>query len=323
MKDSLITVIVPVYKVEAYLDKCIEGIVNQTYRSLEIILVDDGSPDNCPQMCDDWAKKDPRIRVIHKHNGGASAARNAGLDIARGEYIGFVDSDDFIDPNMFEILIHALTDTEKKMACCESFKVYEDQPLPVYRESHEKIVHDTNQALEAIFEGRVGTAFWRRLFHNSILRNIRFPEGEVNEEYPLLVPTTMLAGGFVLVTGPLYYYRIREGSVTNSGFLSEDRSGIVYKNLVRIQQQLEEAKISVEKSFRWFCARESYFCAAGMEKHFLDLCPAAKENYRKYRKIMWKNIWIFLGSKRVQNKDKVVYILILTKLLRPMLKLLR
>ena len=102
MKSALISVIVPIYKVEKYLDECIESIVNKTYRNLEIILVDDGSPDKCPEMCDQWAKKDERIRVIHKENGGLSSARNAGLDVATGDYVGFVDSDDFIERDMYE-----------------------------------------------------------------------------------------------------------------------------------------------------------------------------------------------------------------------------
>lgn len=95
-KQSLVSIIVPIYKVQEYLNECIESIVNQTYKNIELILVDDGSPDKCPQMCDEWAGKDNRIRVIHKENGGLSSARNAGLDIIKGEYVAFVDSDDFI-----------------------------------------------------------------------------------------------------------------------------------------------------------------------------------------------------------------------------------
>ena len=94
--NSLISVIVPIYNVEKYLDKCVDSIINQTYKNLEIILVDDGSPDNCPQMCDDYAKKDSRIRVVHKENGGLSDARNAGMKVATGEYVSFIDSDDYI-----------------------------------------------------------------------------------------------------------------------------------------------------------------------------------------------------------------------------------
>ena len=97
MYSDLISVIVPVYKVEKYLNKCVQSIVNQTYKNLEIILVDDGSPDNCPQMCDEWAKKDSRIKVIHKENGGVSSARNAGLDNSFGDYIGFIDGHLFSD----------------------------------------------------------------------------------------------------------------------------------------------------------------------------------------------------------------------------------
>ena len=102
---ALISVIVPVYNVEEYLSRSVNSIVNQTYSSLEIILVDDGSPDQCPAMCDELARKDPRIRVLHKANGGVSSARNAGLRIAEGEWISFVDADDWIHPQFFEILV--------------------------------------------------------------------------------------------------------------------------------------------------------------------------------------------------------------------------
>lgn len=104
----MISVIVPVYKVEPYLDRCVRSIVEQTYTDLEIILVDDGSPDNCPAICDAWAERDSRVKVIHKQNGGLSDARNAGMDIATGEYIGFVDSDDWIAPEMYQILYNML-----------------------------------------------------------------------------------------------------------------------------------------------------------------------------------------------------------------------
>ena len=101
--NSLISVIVPIYNVEKYLDKCVDSIINQTYKNLEIILVDDGSPDNCPKMCDDYAKKDSRIKVVHKENGGLSDARNAGMKVATGEYVSFIDSDDWIDLETFSI----------------------------------------------------------------------------------------------------------------------------------------------------------------------------------------------------------------------------
>ena len=112
-QPELISIIVPVYKVEKYLDKCVESIVEQTYKNLEIILVDDGSPDNCPAMCDEWAQKDSRIKVIHKENGGLSSARNAGLDACTGEYIYFLDSDDYIADNCIVIDVFSINKASK------------------------------------------------------------------------------------------------------------------------------------------------------------------------------------------------------------------
>ena len=110
--QDLITLIVPIYMVEPYLDRCITSLVTQTYKNLEIILVDDGSKDNCPALCDEWAKKDERIRVIHRENGGLSAARNSGIDAANGEYLAFVDSDDFVSEE-FSLANGLLTQTAK------------------------------------------------------------------------------------------------------------------------------------------------------------------------------------------------------------------
>ena len=118
MYKPLISIIVPIYKVEKYLKKCIQSIMNQTYLNFELILVDDGSPDDCPMICDNYAKLDNRIVVLHKQNGGLSDARNAGLDVARGEYIGFVDSDDFIANNMYEKLLSGLLAEDADMAVC-------------------------------------------------------------------------------------------------------------------------------------------------------------------------------------------------------------
>ena len=122
----LISVIVPVYKVEKYLDRCINSIVNQTYRNLEIILVDDGSPDNCPAMCDEWAQKDPRIRVIHNPHKGLGSARNTGIDAARGSLIGFVDSDDYVYPNMYQRLYELMTENDADLSVCEYTRVDEE-----------------------------------------------------------------------------------------------------------------------------------------------------------------------------------------------------
>ena len=124
---STISIIVPVYKVEPYLRKCVDSILAQTYKNLEIILVDDGSPDNCPALCAQYAKEDPRVRVIHKENGGVSTARNAGLDAATGEYVTFVDSDDWIDPDMYVSMMTRIREYGCDAVLCDCLKEYPDR----------------------------------------------------------------------------------------------------------------------------------------------------------------------------------------------------
>ena len=126
MKEPKISVIVPVYKVEPYLRKCLDSIVNQTYRNLEIILVDDGSPDNCGAICDEYAAGDGRIRVIHQENGGVSSARNAGLSAVTGEWVGWVDSDDWIEPDMYEYLLKNALEQNADIAVCSHYEVHRE-----------------------------------------------------------------------------------------------------------------------------------------------------------------------------------------------------
>ena len=134
MNNPLISVIVPVYKAEAYLEKSVKSIINQTYKNLEIILVDDGSPDRCGEMCDEFAKKDSRIRVIHKANGGQSSARNAALDIMAGDYVGFVDSDDWIEPNMYEHLYNLILKNNAQISVCGLQCDYDDGKIVYFNE---------------------------------------------------------------------------------------------------------------------------------------------------------------------------------------------
>ena len=131
-KNPLISIIVPVYNVEEYLDKCVESIVNQTYKNIEVILVDDGSPDNCPKMCDDWAKKDKRIKVIHKKNGGLSDARNKGIDESKGEYLSFVDSDDYITDNYVELLYNIISKEHADISMAKQYVVYPKKTINAF-----------------------------------------------------------------------------------------------------------------------------------------------------------------------------------------------
>lgn len=178
-RQPLLSIIVPVYKAENHLDRCVESILSQTYGNIELILVDDGSPDACPSMCDSWAKRDWRVRVIHKKNNGASSARNAGLDMASGEYIGFVDADDFAEPDMYETLMkNALENNADRSGCG-----YFDSSRPNGNPSGEKVgvLCDKNAIVAYSACGKHNNV-WRSVYSAKAIGKIRFDESLVIAE---------------------------------------------------------------------------------------------------------------------------------------------
>lgn len=209
-----ISVIVPVYKTEGLLDRCVESIVGQTYKNLEIILVDDGSPDNCPAMCDEWAEKDSRIRVIHKENGGVSSARNAALDIATGDYIGFVDSDDWIEPEMYSSLIQKISESGKNIALCSYYAVEISGERYERRCVVDKEVLDKDDYFRFIVLGGDGGYIWNRLYDADILKEVRFDEDIwYSEDLLFNFKTAQKSNGAAVLDKAEYNYvqkRIRE-----------------------------------------------------------------------------------------------------------------
>lgn len=215
-----ISVIVPVYKVENYLKRCVDSIINQSYKNLEIILVDDGSPDKCPAICDGYAEKDPRIKVIHKKNGGLSSARNAGLDIATGDYIGFVDSDDMIHRDFYKILLYELRKNGCDIVQTMS-RTFRGDTLP---DTETEIKNYTASEYNAsdlwkldyidnryCFEETV----WRKLYKAQIFENIRFREGIISEDDYIKPELIEACGKFVSISPEIYfYYRSNPNSIT-------------------------------------------------------------------------------------------------------------
>lgn len=184
MKDNpLISIIVPVYKVEAYLDRCVSSLVEQSYTNLEILLVDDGSPDNCPMMCDAWAEKDSRVRVIHSQNGGPSRARNIGMAAANGELISFVDSDDWIAPELIERLFAAIQEEQSDIAVCTVKMVWEDGTPESFFTVQANRTLDRNEAQAALLrETLLKQQVWDKLYKREIVEGIPFWEGKRHED---------------------------------------------------------------------------------------------------------------------------------------------
>ncbi len=239
------SIIVPIYKVEQYLEKCVHSLINQTYKNIEIILVDDGSPDRCPQMCDEFSKIDERIKVVHKKNGGLSDARNHGMEIAKGEYIMFVDSDDYISLN-----------------ACEEFAKYVDDSYDVLigeaiiegGKANIQHIETSNAAytgqeylLEALKVRKMPMAAWLNVYKRDFLddNQLRFKYGRLHEDEEF-TPRVFLKANKVLCTGIVFYhYIIRDNSITTQKDKRKNADSLycTFKELKEIYQHVENAEL--------------------------------------------------------------------------------
>ena len=215
-KEDLISIVIPVYKVEKYLEKCVESVINQTYKNLEILLVNDGSPDNCPKICDEYAQKDNRIKVIHKENGGLSDARNAGIDVATGKYITFIDSDDYISNDYVEYMYNLAKKHNAQIATCEFEIVYLEDELKNNSEYIEDIEVLTPRDFfyNMLFAKRSDVTACAKLYEIELFKEIRYPKGVVYEDtattYKLIEKCNKIATG----NKKCYFYFTRPNSIS-------------------------------------------------------------------------------------------------------------
>ena len=217
MKD-LITVIVPVYKVEKYLDRCISSIINQSYKNLEIILVDDGSPDNCGNICDGYAKKDERIKVIHKENGGISDARNTGVSVAKGKYVTFIDSDDYVKYDYIEFLYNLIIKNKVKVSICSHTVIY-DTGLKIEKETEEFTVLDAKTVVRRIlYDDGIDTSAWAKMYETTLFNNIKYPKGKLFEDAAITCRILSICEKIAIGSKSKYFYMIRSDSITNENF---------------------------------------------------------------------------------------------------------
>lgn len=220
----MISVIVPIYNVERYLKRCIDSILAQTYRDIEVILVDDGSPDQCGQICDEYEKVDERIVVIHKSNGGLSDARNAGIEVSKGEFIGFVDSDDYIDSNMYALLVANAIKYSADISMCGYLDVFEGTGL-THTYCKDEGIYEWNRKeaiQEVLFGKRLGVHAPTKLYKREIFDGVRYPVGKVSEDTYVVMDIFNKVNKAVFVEKPLYYYVHREGSINTSQINNRD-----------------------------------------------------------------------------------------------------
>lgn len=246
--EELISVIIPIYKVEKYIRKCINSIINQTYKNLEIILVDDGSPDKCGIICDEYKKIDNRIKVIHKKNGGLSDARNAGLDICKGQFVCFIDSDDYVLENYIEHLYTTLKENNANISCCNFEYVYENKNVGKIRDDKEKIYNfDTINALkELLYQKNIDNSMWAKLYDIHLFDNIRFPYGKIYEDFAIFYKLLLKTNKLVYSNQKKYLYLQREESILSTLFSEKDLVMItlakeMYNEIINKYPELKDA----------------------------------------------------------------------------------
>lgn len=246
MKEELVSIIVPIYNVESYLDRCIDSLVKQTYRNLEIILVDDGSTDNSGKLADIWRKKDERITVFHKENGGLSDARNYGIDRAHGQLLSFVDSDDYVDETFIHVLYGTLTGANTKMAVV-GYQCFQDEKTINHNLTQDRNIQllGKQEALLRLYDREFGDYAWNKLYRKELFSNVRYPFGKKVEDmgttYLLIDQCKQVA----LCPASLYFYFQRPDSISHRGGvqMKRDRYEMLYQRHLYIRDRYPELSI--------------------------------------------------------------------------------
>lgn len=316
--NKLISVIVPIYKVEDFLDECIQSLVLQTYSNLEIILVDDGSPDRCGEICDAWKQKDTRICVIHKENGGLSDARNAGIRVAHGSYIGFVDSDDVIHPRMYEILADALEQMDCEIACCDVTNDFQEKSSAVEKNMQTydwNIPKDIKQkrytaveALESLLRlEQISVTVWNKLYKKEIIDQIWFPKGKYHEDEFWTYLVLNRSRHVVYLDVPLYGYRLRQESITRQKYTSRhlDHLEARAQRLEFIETHYPQFVFLEYCNLRFECIRAMQLCYIHMQgeelqdckKRIMRMVKAYSLKYRAYKGLpTGRKVWCFASN---------------------------
>lgn len=294
MQRALISVIVPVYKVEKYIHKCIESIINQTYDNLEIILIDDGSPDNCPKICDEYALRDNRIKVIHQENKGLSSARNKGIELAKGEYIGFVDSDDFVEPSMFQDLYNAIVKNNADISICNFYVINNKSKEKIIKNGLKNKQYYKIEALrEILLDNEIQSYAWNKLYKRELFKNVKYPVGKKYEDIGTTFYLFEKSNRIQYIGKPEYNYLNREDSIV---FNYNEQTIIDYIDIIIERYKYVEDKYEVLKKYNYYYLAKTLITAFNDANSLLninnllivkieELYRLVKEEFEKYGKI--------------------------------------
>lgn len=294
-----LSIIVPVYNVENYLCKCIDSILNQNFKDFEVILVDDGSIDRSGKICDIYANKDNRVKVIHKNNGGLSSARNMGLDVAKGEYIGFVDSDDWIEPDMYERMYNEIIKTNSDIIVCNFKKVFKNvEESYIYR--NKSLDLNNIEALNELYNIKyIYNLAWNKIYKKSLFDNLRYKEGFIYEDEFIIHHLLYKSNKTRYIPENFYNYYQREGSIINSKFniRKYDRvlalgERIEFFKKIKLNDLVKKAEKEYVDLFIW-----NYFLVKRNIKNCNEDLLKFKEDFKKKVNSILKNDLISLKYK--------------------------
>lgn len=293
----LISIIIPVYNVEHYLERCVYSVIGQTYKNLEIFLVDDGSTDGCPQLCDELAKKDSRIKVIHKENGGLSDARNVAIDVCRGEYVFCLDSDDFIADDTIEFLYDSLVRSDADIATCGYVNHYVEKP-EVGTVHSKELVFDAESALEnMLYQKDATTSAWGKLYKRELFDGIRYPKGKICEDLDTTYKLFSRSRKIVLNTAIKLFYQQRTDSIINSQFSAKRMDALEFaKGIVRY---VENAHPKIEAAARNRLFMEAVFIVTQI--------PLGDDEFKKERQLCADVIYTNRKKVLLDGKSKWIY----------------
>lgn len=315
--NTLISVIVPVYKVERYLPRCVDSILAQTHKTLEIILVDDGSPDRCSAICDEYAAKDSRITVIHKKNGGLSSARNAGLDAASGEYIAFVDSDDWIEPEMYGHMLGLMKRYDAKLVCAGRYDISEktgEKTVGLCPKKEEAVTAEEMVGRIFLWDGCDSSAC-DKLYHRSLLENFRYPEGKVCEDVPVTYRIVLQAGRAVLCDRPFYNYYHRVGSISTDRAVTEKTFHYCQHTAV-IYPYIREHHPAIEPQAAFLRVRSLYYVLLLLDQSDKDTRKQFAARGRELRNALRKFTGFVLKTPFLGRKERITDLLLILNLYR-------
>ena len=303
--DPKISVVLPIYNVEKYLEKCMESIFNQTYKNLEILLVDDGSPDGCPALCDAYAKKDKRVRVVHKKNGGISDARNAGVAESSGQYIAFVDSDDYVESDYIEYLYSLIKKYNCKMSLCQHTVKFEGGREICYGKNGDDLLTSKDCIERMLYNDVIDTSCWAKLFSADLAKKFLYPKGKLFEDigtvYKFFIESEQIACGWQ----SKYFYMMRPKSIVHCNFNPHKL------DLLEMTDSMASEVKSIFPDLEKACLRRQVYSRFSTLNQMLDVKEKVyKEKRKEIIRCIKENKKALLSDKKLPRRDKLALYLL-------------